>query len=158
MPTRSSTEPARSSSVVGAGNVADRRRDGETDGAGTPEALGCEWIVEARGCDPAGLADLDLLKALFHRIVDELALNEVRPSVWHVFPGAGGITGMSLLAESHLTCHTFPEHGTLCLNLFCCRARPEWDFETGLAETLGAEEVDVRRLRRRYAPTPAHVE
>ncbi len=118
-------------------------------------ASGCEWIVEARGCDPAALADPDVLKGLFRKIVRDLALIEVRPSVWHVFPGPGGITGMSLLAESHLTCHTFPEHGTACLNLFCCRPRPEWDFEAGLREALGAEVVDVRRLRRRYAATPA---
>jgi S-adenosylmethionine decarboxylase len=117
-------------------------------------AEGCEWIVEARGCAPAALADLGRLKGLFRRIVDELDLEEVRPSVWHVFPGPGGITGMSLLAESHLTCHTFPEHGTACLNLFCCQPRPEWDFEAGLREALDAEEVDVRRVRRRYAPTP----
>ena len=110
--------------------------------------------MEARGCAPAALADLDRLKALFRRMVDELDLEEVRPSVWHVFPGPGGITGMSLLAESHLTCHTFPEHGTACLNLFCCRPRPEWDFAGGLREALGAVEVDVRRVRRRYAPTP----
>lgn len=118
-------------------------------------ASGCEWIVEARGCDPAALADLDVLKDLFGRMVGDLALIEVRPSVWHVFPGPGGITGMSLLAESHLTCHTFPEHGTACLNLFCCRPRPEWNFEAGLREALDAEVVEVRRLRRRYAATAA---
>ena len=114
------------------------------------DALGREWIVEARGCDDRALADVGRLKTLFTRIVGDLELNEVRPSIWHVFPGAGGVTGMSLLAESHLTCHTFPEHGTLCLNLFCCRPRPEWDFDRGLAALVGAREVDVRRLARRY--------
>lgn len=121
---------------------------------GAEAMLGCEWIVEARGCDADALSDLPTMRRLFSRIVDDLELNEVRPSVWHVFPGHGGITGMSLLAESHLTCHTFPEHGTLCLNLFCCRARPEWDFEHGMSEIVGADRVDVRRLPRRYAAVP----
>lgn len=110
--------------------------------------------MEARDCDRSALADPAALKALFRRMVEELGLNEVRPPVWHVFPGTGGVTGMSLLAESHLTCHTFPEHGTLCLNLFCCRPRPEWDFASRLEEMLGARRVDVRRLSRRYAPEP----
>lgn len=117
-----------------------------------PRSLGCEWVVEARGCDPEALSDLPTLQGLFGRMIDELELNEVRPSVWHTFPGPGGITGMSLLAESHLTCHTFPEHGTLCLNLFCCTPRPEWDFAAGLEEWVGAERVDVRRIERRYVP------
>lgn len=118
------------------------------------DALGCEWVVEARDCSPDALRDLGVLKALFARLVGELDLTEVRPSVWHVFPGEGGITGMSLLSESHLTCHTFPEHGTLCLNLFCCRPRPDWDFEAGLGEAVGARHVEVRKLARRYAPHP----
>ena len=116
-------------------------------------ALGQEWVVEAHGCDPRSLADLATLQRLFSRMVDELALHEVTAPVWHQFPGPGGITGLSLLAESHLTVHTFPEHGTLCLNLFCCTPRPEWDYALGLSELFGAEHVDVRVLDRRYTPS-----
>ena len=57
---------------------------------------------------------------------------------------------MVLLAESHLTVHTFPEHGSLCINLFCCRPRPEWDFGGELRARLGAERVTVRALERPY--------
>jgi len=128
---------------------------GGVDALGHDDALGREWIVEARGCDPDALRDLPTLRGLFHRIIEEVGLTEVRPSTWHVFPGHAGITGMSLLAESHLTCHTFPEHGTVCLNLFCCRPRPEWDFQSGLAHALGAQEVQVRSVPRRFAPEPA---
>jgi len=69
-------------------------------------ALGQEWVVEAHGCDPGSLADLSTLRSLFARMVDELSLHEVETPVWHQFPGPGGITGLSLLAESHLTVHT----------------------------------------------------
>lgn len=116
--------------------------------------LGYEWVIEARGCDPRALSDPSTLQGLFRRLIDDLGLNEVRPPMWHTFPGPGGITGMSMLAESHLTCHTFPEHGSLCLNLFCCTPRPEWDFSARLRELVGARRVDVRRLTRRYASDP----
>lgn len=116
---------------------------------------GVEWIVDARGCDPDRLADAASLGGLFERIVAELGLRVVGAPLWHVFPGPGGVTGLCLLAESHLTVHTFPEHASLCLNLFCCRERPEWPFARGLAEAVGARAVDVRRVERRYVAAPA---
>jgi S-adenosylmethionine decarboxylase len=107
--------------------------------------------VEAHGCDPAPLADLAALRALFAQLIAEVGLQPVAAPVWHQFPGAGGITGLCLLAESHLACHTFPEHGSLCLNLFCCRPRPEWPFEDNLRALFSAAAVFVRRIERPYA-------
>ncbi len=118
---------------------------------------GYEWVIEAYGCDSARLADLPTLQRLFSTLVDGMDLHPVQPALWHQFPApgkmpAGGITGMLLLSESHLTCHSFPEFGSLCLNLFCCRPRPEYDFKTALETALAAREVEVRKLERPYRP------
>ena len=113
---------------------------------------GCEWIVEAHACDPAALSDESALRALFTRLIDEMSLHPVGDAQWHQFPG-GGITGLALLQESHIACHTFPEHRSLCLNVFCCRPRPDWDFETYLRREFGAVSVGVRRLNRPYEHT-----
>jgi S-adenosylmethionine decarboxylase len=112
---------------------------------------GDEWIVEAFGCDAERLANRGLLVALLDRMVQEIGLRPIGEGQWHVFPPPGGVTGMLLLAESHLTVHTFPEHGSLCLNLFCCTPRAAWPFEARLGETFGAVRVSVRHLVRAYA-------
>jgi len=112
---------------------------------------GFEWAVDARGCSPALLADLPTLQALFDALVNELQLTPVAEAVWHVFPAPGGITGLVPLAESHITIHTFPEHRSACINLFCCRPRAEWPWSDRLQHHLGAAEVGVSRLERRYA-------
>jgi len=111
---------------------------------------GCEWVVEAHGCDRASLANLAKLRAFFDRVIEELALQPAAPATWHQFPKTGGVTGLCLLLESHLVCHTFPEYGCLCLNLFCCRPRPEWDFSGGLKTEFAAAEVCIRRIERPY--------
>lgn len=116
---------------------------------------GTEWIVEAYGCDPVRLGDVSALQSLFATMVRELSLHPVAEGVWHRFPGPGGVTGMLALAESHLTVHTFPEHESLCLNLFCCTPRAEWHWERGLFEAVRATDVRVRSVSRDYAVQPA---
>jgi S-adenosylmethionine decarboxylase len=109
---------------------------------------GQEWLVDAFGCEPERLRNLDRLRGLVDEVVRELALRPVAPALWHAFPGEGGVTGAVLLAESHLTLHSFPEHGTLTMNLYCCRARPAFPFELRLPALLGAKRVDVRLVTR----------
>lgn len=113
---------------------------------------GVEWIVEAHGCDAAALTDQHRLSNLFDALVAGLDLHPLGKTNWHQFPRTGGITGVSLLSESHIACHTFPEYGSLCLNIFCCRPRPGTDFELLLKQELGATRVSVRMVDRPYQP------
>ena len=110
--------------------------------------LGAEWLVDAYDCDPAPLRSRETLQALFDRVVAELGLNPVAAPQWREFPQPGGVTGLLLLSESHLACHTFPERGFAAFNLYCCRPRPDWPWDLRLAEALGAGRVSVRRYER----------
>jgi S-adenosylmethionine decarboxylase len=109
--------------------------------------VGTEWLVEAANCNPARLRDESALRALFASIVRDLNLKPVG-EVWHKFPGEGGVTGLIALSESHLTCHTYPEYGTATFNLYCCRTRPEWDWEKNLQRALEATAVEVTKIER----------
>lgn len=109
--------------------------------------VGTEWLVEAAGCNADKLRDGTALRAVFARVVSDLGL-KVIGEVWHKFPGEGGVTGLAALTESHLACHTYPEHLTATFNLYCCRTRPEWDWEANLKNDLGAETVKVTRIER----------
>ncbi len=111
---------------------------------------GAEWVIDARGCDADVLRDAGRLRALFARLIADLRLTPVAPAAWHTFPAPGGLTGFVILAESHLACHTFPEYGSICVNVFCCKARDDFDAAGLMAEMLGATETLVRRIERRY--------
>ena len=112
---------------------------------------GIEWIVDAQGCSAHSLRSMNAVDELFVRIIADLDLRTVGDTLWHQFPGTGGITGLCLLSESHLACHTFPEFGSLCLNLFCCVPRARWDFELHLSRMFSAQSVLVREVNREYS-------
>jgi len=106
-------------------------------------ALGTEWLVDASGCDPEALADIERLRAVFNRVVRDLDLHVLGEIAWHKFEAPGGVSGLALLSESHLACHTYPEFGAATFNLYCCRSRTDWPWEGMLKEMLGATEVRV---------------
>jgi S-adenosylmethionine decarboxylase len=109
---------------------------------------GTEWVVDAHGCDPESLRSPGALQGVFDRVVRELGLSAAGDPVWRVFPGEGGVTGLQLLTESHLACHTFPERGFAAFNLYCCRPRDQWPWPDRLREALGATDVHVTTLVR----------
>lgn len=109
---------------------------------------GCEWVVDASGCDEEQLRSLGAMQNVCQQIIRELGLSVVAVPQWHQFAPPSGVTGLYLLSESHLACHTWPEHQIATFNLFCCRRRREWEWERHLKELLNAGAVSIRLLER----------
>jgi len=73
----------------------------------------------------------------------------------HAFGGTGGIAGVALLAESHISVHTWPEYGYAAVDVFMCG--PSADPEAALAvlvDGLAARRVRTERLTRRAGAGP----
>src|SRR5580704_12876778 len=95
----------------------DRSLRPETDAMNaTALEEGAEWLVDAAGCDARQLSNLRHLQQVCGELVDALRLRVIGEPLWHQFPAlnasgeAGGVTGLYLLVELHLACHTFHEH------------------------------------------------
>ncbi|HEY64116.1 MAG TPA: adenosylmethionine decarboxylase [Caldilineae bacterium] len=58
-----------------------------------------------------------------------------------------GVTGVVLLAESHMSIHTWPEYGYAAVDVFACSGDP-WAAMAELKERLHAEHVEIRELDR----------
>ena len=70
-------------------------------------------------CDPRLLLDDQYLSALCREKVASAGLTAVG-HLFHRFGAAGGVTGMVVLAESHLSVHTWPETGYVTLDVYVC--------------------------------------
>ncbi len=64
------------------------------------------------------MLDAEQLKMMCQQAVRDVVLTEVN-CIFHQFP-MGGVTGVVLLAESHLSIHTWPENDHLTLDVFVC--------------------------------------
>ena len=106
--------------------------------------LGTEWLIDAQGCRAEALRDLVVVRALLEAVLVRLKLRVIGEGAWHKFGGEGGVTGLYLLTESHLSVHTYPEHGAATFNLYCCRPRPEFPWAQEIARALGGAGADVR--------------
>lgn len=109
-------------------------------------------IVDGFGGNYQRLADLDYIFDLLDNYPDRIGMTKIMPP--YVFKYRGkrpedwGVSGFVIIAESHISMHTFPEKGYINIDVFSCK-----EFETELViqhmkEAFGAERVECRILER----------
>jgi S-adenosylmethionine decarboxylase len=65
----------------------------------------------------------------------------------HPFTG-GGVSGVAVLAESHISIHTWPEHGFAALDVFMCGACDPRDAIPVFQRAFEPEKIDVQEILR----------
>jgi S-adenosylmethionine decarboxylase proenzyme len=117
---------------------------------------GLHLTADLRGCAAAApLTDAAALAAACRAAVQAAGLQAVG-ELFHAFPPPGGVTGVVLLAESHLALHTWPEAQAVTLDVFVCnlsadnrdRARA---LMASMEALFGAAEVRYHRIERGVA-------
>ena len=110
-------------------------------------ALGRHLLLELFDCDLDAISNL---KSVKHALVEaaKRAQATIVDVVFHEF-NPFGISGVVVIAESHLTIHTWPEHRYAAVDIFSCgdTLQPEV-AATYLVEQFGAERTSVVELQR----------
>ncbi len=81
-------------------------------------ALGTHLLVELKDCNREILKDLDKVKNAMVSAAKEARATIISTS-FHEF-NPFGISGVIVIAESHLTIHTWPEYGFAAVDIFTC--------------------------------------
>lgn len=76
-------------------------------------------LLDLYGCAAALLKDEDHLKQALAQAAQQAGAT-ILGSHFHTFGGEGGVTGVLLLAESHISIHTWPEYGFAAIDAFIC--------------------------------------
>ncbi|KVM63249.1 S-adenosylmethionine decarboxylase proenzyme [Burkholderia gladioli] len=113
-------------------------------------AQGSHVLADLDGIEPARLRDAARLEAILTAAA-RAAGARVLGANFHRFGGEGGVTGVVLLAESHITIHTWPEHGFAAVDAFLCGAARADEAVDAIAGALAARIAQRRRIERGLA-------
>lgn len=108
---------------------------------------GTHLLADMSGIAPGLLTDCAKIELLL-REAALAAGAQVLHSHFHGFGPGLGVTGVVLLAESHISIHTWPESGFAAADIFMCgTARPQLALEV-IEEALQPECAEVRTVER----------
>ncbi len=110
-------------------------------------ALGKHLLVELYECSPDRLNDVTRIEQSMVRAAREAGATVINTSFHHFSPY--GVSGVVVIQESHLSIHTWPEHGFAAVDIFTCGDSLDPDVAcTLLRASLQATRASTREVHR----------
>jgi S-adenosylmethionine decarboxylase len=118
-----------------------QRREGDLN------ALGRHLLLELKFCNKEVLDDIEYLKAGLIETAEKIGAT-VLSNVFHQFCPQG-VSGVVVIAESHLCIHTWPEYGYAAVDIFTCgNTIDPRDAVALLVDKLGSREHSFKEIER----------
>ena len=118
---------------------------------GTPTNYGDHYLVDLYGCDASIISDAQPTEEALMKAAKECGAT-ILEFHFHQF-SPQGVSGMILIAESHLSVHTWPESGFAAVDIFTCGEDMQPEIAIRVLETaFGADRVDVMNVKRGDLP------
>jgi S-adenosylmethionine decarboxylase len=118
-----------------------------------PPTLGHHAMLELFGCDPAACDDPHAVRRALHDAAAAMG-TPVLGEAYHRF-APQGVSGVILIAESHVSCHSWPEVGYVAVDIYTCGAVPPKAALDAMRRAFGARTwlvQDVVRGLVEFAP------
>ncbi|RUT09112.1 hypothetical protein DSM106972_011650 [Dulcicalothrix desertica PCC 7102] len=121
--------------------------------------VGVHCILELYGCPPNLLNDIEFIRNTLEEAATT-ARSTLLDKIAHQFHPQG-VTALALLAESHISIHTWPENGYLAADVFTCgeHAKPVEACEYIAQAFKSGKHILMKLPRGRFSPTvQPHIE
>ena len=94
--------------------------------------FGPHLMIDAYQCPKEKLADLEFIYRFLDECPDRIGMHKIIPPYVFRYEGTvpedWGVSGVVLIAESHISVHTFVEKGYVSVDIFSCK-----NFDTAAA-------------------------
>ncbi|MGE9657799.1 adenosylmethionine decarboxylase [Snodgrassella alvi] len=114
-------------------------------------SVGRHCILDVYQINDNWLQDAVAIEELLRQAA-QAAQAHILTSHFHTFGGNGGVTGVLLLAESHISIHTWPEHHYAAIDIFMCGQLLTEAAVAKLQKSLPDAQMQIRWLAREYLP------
>ncbi len=104
-------------------------------------------LLDAYGCNQALLRNPKELETILRQAIKNVGAH-VLSCYFHHFGGEGGVTGVLLLTESHISIHTWPEHCFAAVDIFLCGTSSPAQVAQYLEQALHAHTIEWREYSR----------
>ena len=117
------------------------------------QALGRQILIEFYDCESEVLTDRNQIRQYMLEAAHHAGATVISDTFHHFKPD--GISGVVVIAESHISIHTWPEHRYAAVDVFTCGdAVNPWSVPRYLQEKLQAENVSSMEIKRGLFPIP----
>ena len=116
--------------------------------------FGVHYMLDGHNASPRALEDQALLSALLNDLPTKMGMHALHePVVLEVGPknrkDPGGYSGFVVIAESHISFHTFPKRGFISVDVYTCQNQLDTDKLTEeLTETFKIRQPEVQVVKR----------
>lgn len=117
------------------------------------EALGRQILVELYDCDESKINDVKHIESSLIEATKKSKATIVSHN-FHKF-NPYGISGVIVIAESHVTIHTWPEYNYAAVDIFTCGDTIDpWIIQEYLKNAFGSENVSSMEMKRGMFKVP----
>jgi S-adenosylmethionine decarboxylase len=116
-----------------------------------PEMFGPHLTLDLSECDRRKLSDLSHIYDLLDELPDVIGMHKITAPYTFIYhpahnPSEWGVSGFVIIAESHVSIHTFPDRGHAFLDIFSCK-----QFDIHKAVNYAVAKLDAHKADKRLS-------
>lgn len=116
--------------------------------------FGLHLMIDGYGGDPKKLNDREIVFRCLDELPGKTNMTKITDPVIKSFPGndikdPGGHSGFVMIAESHISVHTFPARKFVSIDVYTCKNEMDKDYIIGyFKDQFGLEDMEINFVKR----------
>ena len=120
------------------------------------EGFAMHVIIDGYGGDPDQLSDENVVRVILDEVPEIMGMSKItQPKVLRYVgskPEDWGVSGFVMIAESHISMHTFPERRLIWADVFSCKDFDPKPVLDAIKTRFSLRKMDVQSLPRNLEP------